>query len=47
MHVGNREVLQKARAYTGLRGIRTYDITEPTTPKLLQEFSTGETGTVP
>ncbi|MGB8990138.1 MAG: hypothetical protein WCC37_26310, partial [Candidatus Sulfotelmatobacter sp.] len=31
-------------AYTGLRGIRTYDITDPTKPDLLQEFSTGVKG---
>jgi len=41
----DKEVLEKARSYTGLRGIRTYDVTDPTTPKLLQEFSTGKTGT--
>lgn len=31
-------------AYKGVRGIRTYDITDPTSPNLLQEFSTGPTG---
>jgi hypothetical protein len=31
-------------AYKGLRGIRTYDITDPTRPVLLQEFDTGQTG---
>jgi hypothetical protein len=31
-------------AYKGLRGIRTYDITDPTKPNLLQEYSTGEKG---
>ena len=30
--------------YTGLRGIRNYDITDPLKPNLLQEFSTGGTG---
>lgn len=35
---------QKALSYKGLRGCRTYDITDPTKPILLQEFSTGETG---
>lgn len=39
------EVRQKALSYAGLRGIRTYDITNPSTPVLLEEFSTGETGT--
>src|SRR5262249_56062726 len=28
----------------GLRGLRNYDTTNPATPTLLQEFSTGETG---
>jgi hypothetical protein len=30
--------------YKGLRGIRTYDVTDPRKPVLLQEFSTGERG---
>ena len=30
--------------FRGLRGIRTYDITDPTKPVLLQEFSTGAKG---
>ena len=30
--------------YTGLRGMRTFDVTDPTTPVLLQEFSVGTTG---
>ena len=30
--------------YSGLRGIRTWDVTNPETPVLLQEFSTGATG---
>jgi hypothetical protein len=34
----------KVLAYKGLRGIRTYDITDPTKPDLLQEYSTGEKG---
>jgi hypothetical protein len=31
-------------AYKGLRGIRNYDITDPTKPDLLQEYNTGEKG---
>jgi hypothetical protein len=34
----------KALAYKGLRGMRTYDVSDPSNPVLLQEFSTGETG---
>jgi hypothetical protein len=34
----------KSVNYKGLRGIRTYDITDPTKPILLEEFSTGEKG---
>jgi hypothetical protein len=30
--------------YSGLRGLRTWDVTNPETPVLLQEFSTGATG---
>lgn len=30
--------------YAGLRGIRSWDLTDPEKPVLLQEFSTGETG---
>jgi hypothetical protein len=40
----DKELLDKVLAYKGLRGIRTYDITDPTKPNLLQEFSTGEKG---
>lgn len=40
----HRELREKILAYKGLRGIRTYDITNPFKPDLLQEFSTGETG---
>jgi LVIVD repeat len=37
--------LRKERVdYKGLRGIRVYDVTNPETPNLLQEFSTGTTG---
>jgi hypothetical protein len=35
---------RRAESYTGLRGIRVYDITDPTSPNLLSEFSTGEKG---
>lgn len=38
------EYRKKAEAYSGLRGIRTFDITKPEEPKLLCEFSTGKTG---
>ncbi|MFI5057339.1 MAG: LVIVD repeat-containing protein [Candidatus Acidiferrales bacterium] len=40
----DKELRDKVLAYKGLRGIRTYDITDPTKPNLLQEFSTGEKG---
>jgi hypothetical protein len=35
---------QKVLAYKDLRGIRNYDITDPTKPDLLQEYSTGAKG---
>ena len=38
------EVRRRLEAYTGLRGIRVYDITNPLEPNLLSEFSTGKTG---
>jgi hypothetical protein len=38
------ELFRKTVAYDGLRGIRTYDITNPEDPKLLDEFSTGTSG---
>jgi hypothetical protein len=38
------EVYRKAVAFDGLRGIRTYDITQPEEPQLLDEFSTGDSG---
>jgi len=38
------DLAQKSNAYKGLRGIRTWDITDPAKPVLLQEFSTGTTG---
>jgi hypothetical protein len=40
----DKELRDKVLAYKGLRGIRTYDVTDPTKPNLLQEFSTGEKG---
>jgi hypothetical protein len=40
----DKELRDKVLAYKGLRGIRTYDITDPTKPNLLQEFNTGEKG---
>ena len=40
----NKELRDKVLAYKGLRGIRNYDITDPTKPNLLQEYSTGEKG---
>jgi len=38
------EYRKKAENYSGLRGVRTYDVTNPEDPKLLCEFSTGKTG---
>src|SRR6266436_6575931 len=40
----DKELRDKVLAYKGLRGIRMYDITDPTKPNLLQEFNTGEKG---
>jgi len=40
----HKELRDKILASTGLRGIRTWDITNPATPVLLNEFSTGKTG---
>lgn len=40
----HEENLRRAMSYDGLRGIRTWDITDPTSPDLMDEFSTGETG---
>jgi hypothetical protein len=40
----DKQLRDKVLAYKGLRGIRTYDITDPTKPNLLQEFNTGEKG---
>ena len=41
----DKELREKTLAYKGLRGIRNYDVTDPTKPILLQEYSTGEKGT--
>jgi hypothetical protein len=43
---GQYETALRAKwdTFTGLRGIRTYDVTDPLKPVLLQEFSTGATG---
>jgi len=40
----HKEYFDKQMSYSGLRGIRTWDITDPLTPNLLNEFSTGKTG---
>jgi hypothetical protein len=40
----HKELYERVASYDGLRGIRTYDITDPTRPVLLNEFSTGESG---
>jgi hypothetical protein len=40
----HEEYRAKQMAYTGLRGIRVSDITDPLKPNLLSEFSTGRTG---
>lgn len=40
----DKEYRDKSTSYNGLRGIRTYDITEPTKPNLMQEYSTGAKG---
>jgi hypothetical protein len=40
----HEEVRRAAEAYDGLRGVSTYDITDPSSPELLAEFSTGATG---
>jgi hypothetical protein len=40
----HEEVFRTAVAYDGLRGISTWDIDDPSSPRLLDEFSTGETG---
>jgi hypothetical protein len=40
----DKELRDKVLAFKGLRGIRNYDITDPTKPTLLQEYNTGEKG---
>jgi len=40
----HEENFRRAVAYDGLRGVSTYDITDPRKPILLGEFSTGSTG---
>jgi len=40
----HEEVYRQAVSFTGLRGVSTYDINDPSDPKLLCEFSTGPTG---
>jgi hypothetical protein len=40
----DKQLRDKVLAFKGLRGIRNYDITDPTRPNLLQEFNTGEKG---
>jgi hypothetical protein len=40
----DKELRDKVLAYKGLRGIRNYDVSDPTKPNLLQEFNTGEKG---
>jgi hypothetical protein len=40
----DKELRDRTINFKGLRGIRTWDVTDPTKPNLLQEFSTGEKG---
>ncbi|HSZ18227.1 MAG TPA: hypothetical protein VK770_00450 [Candidatus Acidoferrum sp.] len=40
----DKELRDKILAFKGLRGIRNYDISDPTKPNLLQEYNTGEKG---
>ena len=40
----DKELRDKVLAYKGLRGIRNYDVTDPTKPNLLQEYNTAEKG---
>ena len=40
----HKEFADQSTSYKGLRGIRTYDATDPSKVALLQEFSTGERG---
>lgn len=38
------EYLEEARSYTGPRGIRTWDATDPDNVQMLDEFNTGQSG---
>ncbi len=40
----DKELRDKVLAYKGLRGIRNYDVTDPTKPNMLQEYNTGAKG---
>jgi hypothetical protein len=40
----DKELRDRSVNFKGLRGIRNYDITDPTKPELLEEFNTGEKG---
>ncbi len=40
----HKEYREKVLNWPGFRGIRTHDVTDPTRPVLLQEFSTGKRG---
>jgi hypothetical protein len=40
----DKEYAARSMNFTGLRGIRTFDVTDPSKSVLLQEFSTGKTG---
>lgn len=40
----HKERRDESMNYKGLRGIRTWDVTDPAKPALLQEFSTGKNG---
>src|SRR5699024_2274483 len=40
----HEEYAKKAVSYSGFRGIKVYDVTQPEKPSLLDEFNTGSTG---
>jgi hypothetical protein len=40
----HEEERKRSDSYKGLRGVRTWDVTDPTKPVMLMEFSTGATG---
>ena len=40
----DKEDRDRALAGTGFKGIRNYDVTDPRTPNLLEEFGTGQSG---